>query len=76
MVFFCNFCFTEMIISHWKLFLVVSLSGEMVREKIVRQTKPGGVARPGVFSVLRRNTLMTSYSDQEWATQELPLVAG
>lgn len=50
--FFGSFCFTETIISHWKLFfLVVSLSGEMVREKIVRQTKPGGVAaNPGTSS--------------------------
>jgi hypothetical protein len=59
------------------VFFAASLSGKMVREKIVRQTKPGCVARPGVLSVSRRNTLMTSDSDQEWAAQELePLVAG
>lgn len=75
--FFGSFCFTETIISHWKLFFFwLFLCLVKWSEKKLSDRQNLVVWRPTQGPVLRRNTLMTSYSDQEWAAQELePLVA-
>ena len=74
---FGTFCFTETIISHWKLFFFVSLSVEMVREKIVRQTKPAGVADPGCSQTKHFHDNLTRIKKGlRRREREKPLVAG
>ena len=82
----CNFLRTRVryfwyFLLHWdehltlEIVFFVSLSGEMVREKIVRQTKPAGVAGPGCSQTNHFHDNLTRIK-KGLRRREKPLVAG